>query len=151
MHAVYPLLLGALLFAIGLYGVLARRNAITVLMAIELLLNAVTVNLIAFGSLLRSTPLGDELNIGQVFTLFIITLAAAETGLGLAIVLMIYRQRGNADIDGQRELAEPLGGPTDETQPSADAAAVAPDADAQDESAQPARGARVLESTEAAR
>jgi len=113
MHAAYPLLLGALLFAIGLYGVLARRNAITVLMAIELLLNAVTINLVAFGSLIR-----DRYNVGQVFTLFIITIAAAETGLGLAIVLMIFRQRGSADIDAQRLLAEPLRGPTDETEPS---------------------------------
>jgi NADH-quinone oxidoreductase subunit K len=112
MHAAYPLLLGALLFAIGLYGILARRNAITVLMAIELLLNAVTVNLIAFGSLLR-----DQYNVGQVFTLFVITIAAAETGLGLAIVLMIFRQRGTADIDAQRTLAEPLRGPADETEP----------------------------------
>jgi NADH-quinone oxidoreductase subunit K len=114
MHAVYPLLLGALLFAIGLYGVLARRNAITVLMAIELLLNAVTINLIAFGSLIR-----DQYNVGQVFTLFVITIAAAETGLGLAIVLMIYRQRGTAAVDEQRELAEPLRGPADETEPGA--------------------------------
>ncbi|MGH6656145.1 MAG: NADH-quinone oxidoreductase subunit NuoK [Actinocrinis sp.] len=112
MHAVYPLLLGALLFAIGLYGVLVRRNAITVLMAIELLLNAVTINLVAFGSMLR-----DRFDIGQVFTLFVITIAAAETGLGLAIVLMIFRQRGSADIDGQRVLAEPLRGPSDETAP----------------------------------
>jgi NADH-quinone oxidoreductase subunit K len=109
MHAVYPLLLGALLFAIGLYGVLARRNAITILMAIELLLNAVTINLIAFGSLIR-----DQYNIGQVFTLFVITIAAAETGLGLAIVLMIYRQRGTASVDEQRELAEPLRGPSED-------------------------------------
>lgn len=144
MHAVYPLLLGALLFAIGLYGVLARRNAITVLMAIELLLNAVTLNLVAFGSLIQ-----DQFNIGQVFTLFIITLAAAETGLGLAIVLMIYRQRGSADIDGQRLLAEPLGGPSDETQPSADTVAIAPDAEAEDGRA--ASAGRELESTEAAR
>lgn len=109
MHAVYPLVLGALLFAIGLYGVLARRNAITILMAIELLLNAVTVNLIAFGSLIR-----DQYNVGQVFTLFVITIAAAETGLGLAIVLMIYRQRGTASVDEQRVLAEPLRGPADD-------------------------------------
>jgi NADH-quinone oxidoreductase subunit K len=124
MHAVYPLLLGALLFAIGLYGVLARRNAITVLMAIELLLNGVTVNLIAFGSLLR-----DTFNVGQIFTLFIITIAAAETGLGLAIVLMIFRQRGSADIDGQRQLAEPLGGPDDETDPAAQDPGSEPDAE----------------------
>ena len=148
MHAVYPLLLGALLFAIGLYGVLARRNAVTVLMAIELLLNAVTINLVAFGSLIR-----DQFNIGQVFTLFIITMAAAETGLGLAIVLMIFRQRGNADIDGQRQLAEPLGGPTDETEPSADAAAVAPDGDGDGDGEAEAElvAERALAETEAAR
>lgn len=104
MHAAYPLVLGSLLFAIGLYGVLARRNAITVLMAIELLLNAVTINLIAFGSIIR-----DVYNIGQVFTLFVITIAAAETGLGLAIVLMIFRQKGTSAIDDQRTLAEPRG------------------------------------------
>jgi NADH-quinone oxidoreductase subunit K len=104
MHAVYPLVLGALLFAIGLYGVLARRNAITVLMAIELLLNAVTINLIAFGSIIR-----DAYNIGQAFTLFVITIAAAETGLGLAIVLLIFREKGTSAIDEQRTLAEQFG------------------------------------------
>jgi NADH-quinone oxidoreductase subunit K len=102
MHAVYPLCLGALLFSIGLYGVLARRNAITILMAIELLLNAVTINLITFGSLLR-----DQYHIGQAFTLFVITIAAAETGLGLAIVLLLYRGRGSAAVDEQRALGEP--------------------------------------------
>ena len=152
MHAVYPLLLGALLFAIGLYGVLARRNAITVLMAIELLLNGVTVNLIAFGSLLR-----DTFNIGQIFTLFVITIAAAETGLGLAIVLMIFRQRGSADIDGQRQLAEPLGGPDDETEasaptpePSASAPGAVAVASVGAPGEQPAPGTE-LESVEAAR
>jgi NADH-quinone oxidoreductase subunit K len=114
MHAVLPLVLGSLLFAIGIYGVLARRNAITILMAIELLLNAVTINLVAFGSILR-----DALAAGQVLTLFVITIAAAETGLGLAIVLLIYRQRGTADPGAQRALAEPLGGPSDEAQPEA--------------------------------
>jgi NADH-quinone oxidoreductase subunit K len=103
MHAVYPLILGALLFSLGLYGVLARRNAIAVLMALELLLNAVTLNLIAFGSILR-----DRYGMGQVFTLFVITIAAAETGLGLAIVLLLYRQRATADLGEQRELAEPV-------------------------------------------
>lgn len=103
MHAVYPLVLGALLFAIGLYGVLARRNAIAVLMAIELLLNAVTLNLVSFSAILR-----DRYGMGQIFTLFIITIAAAETGLGLAIVLLVYRQRATADLGEQRELAEPV-------------------------------------------
>jgi NADH-quinone oxidoreductase subunit K len=103
MHAVYPLVLGALLFSLGLYGVLARRNAIAVLMALELLLNAVTLNLVAFGAILR-----DRYGMGQVFTLFIITVAAAETGLGLAIVLLLYRQRATADLGEQRVLAEPV-------------------------------------------
>jgi NADH-quinone oxidoreductase subunit K len=103
MHAVYPLVLGALLFSIGLYGVLARRSAIAVLMAIELLLNAVTLNLVAFGAILR-----DQYGMGQIFTLFIITIAAAETGLGLAIVLLLYRQRATADLGEQRTLAEPV-------------------------------------------
>jgi len=103
MHAVYPLVLGALLFAIGLYGVLARRSAIAVLMAIELLLNAVTLNLVSFGAILR-----DQYGMGQIFTLFIITIAAAETGLGLAIVLLLYRQRATSDLGEQRELAEPV-------------------------------------------
>jgi NADH-quinone oxidoreductase subunit K len=103
MHAVYPLVLGALLFSIGLYGVLARRNAIAVLMAVELLLNAVTINLVSFGAILR-----DRYGMGQIFTLFIITIAAAETGLGLAIVLLLFRQQGSADLSEQGELAEPV-------------------------------------------
>ena len=103
MHAVYPLVLGALLFAVGLYGVLARRSAIAVLLSIELLLNAVTLNLVSFGAILR-----DQYGMGQIFTLFIITIAAAETGLGLAIVLLLYRQRASADLSEQRELAEPV-------------------------------------------
>lgn len=114
MHAVYPLVLGALLFSIGLYGVLARRNAIAVLMAVELLLNAVTVNLVAFEAILR-----DRYGMGQIFTLFIITIAAAETGLGLGIVLLLYRQRASADVGEQRELAEPVEGfAADESLPS---------------------------------
>lgn len=114
MHAVYPLVLGALLFSIGLYGVLARRNAIAVLMAVELLLNAVTINLVAFEAILR-----DRYGMGQIFTLFIITIAAAETGLGLGIVLLLYRQRASADVGEQRELAEPVEGfAADESLPS---------------------------------
>ena len=101
MHAIYPLTLAALLFAVGVYGVLARRNAVAVLMAIELLLNAVNLNLVTFSSLLR-----DQYGMGQVFTIFLITVAAAETGLGLAIVLLLYRNRGNAAIDDARDLGE---------------------------------------------
>lgn len=101
MHTIYPLTLGALLFAVGVYGVLARRNAVAVLMAIELLLNAVNLNLVTFSSLFR-----DQYGMGQIFTVFLITIAAAETGLGLAIVLLLYRNRGTAAVDDARELGE---------------------------------------------
>ena len=86
------LLLGAALFAIGVYGVLARRNGVMVLMSIELILNAVNVNLVAFGALHGSV-------VGQVFALFVITVAAAEVGVGLAIVLLLYRNRASIDLD----------------------------------------------------
>jgi NADH:ubiquinone oxidoreductase subunit K len=86
------LLLAAVLFCMGVYGVLARKNAVLVLMSIELMLNAVNVNLIAFGAFR-----GDV--IGQVFALFVITIAAAEVGVGLAIVLLIFRNRANIDLD----------------------------------------------------
>jgi len=96
------LLLGAVLFCIGVYGVLARRNGVLVLMSIELILNAVNINLLAFGAMA-----GDQAAItGQVFALFIITVAAAEVGVGLAIVLLIYRNRTTVDLD---ELAEMKG------------------------------------------
>jgi NADH:ubiquinone oxidoreductase subunit K len=86
------LLLGAALFAIGVYGVLARRNGVMVLMSIELILNAVNINLVAFGALHNSV-------VGQVFALFVITVAAAEVGVGLAIVLLLYRNRSSIDLD----------------------------------------------------
>ena len=86
------LLLGAALFAIGVYGVLARRNGVMVLMSIELILNAVNINLVAFGALHNSV-------VGQVFALFVITVAAAEVGVGLAIVLLLYRNRASIDPD----------------------------------------------------
>jgi NADH:ubiquinone oxidoreductase subunit K len=86
------LLLGAVLFCIGVYGVLARANAVLVLMSIELILNAVNINLIAFGAMNGSIA-------GAVFALFVITIAAAEVGVGLAIVLLIYRNRTSIDLD----------------------------------------------------
>jgi len=85
------LLLGAVLFAIGVYGALARRNAVAVLMSIELILNAVALNLVAFGAMQGTVT-------GQVFALFVITIAAAEVGVGLAIVLLIYRNRRSVDL-----------------------------------------------------
>lgn len=86
------LLLSAVLFSIGVYGVLARRNGVLVLMSIELILNAVNINLVAFGAFQADTT-------GQVFALFVIAVAAAEVGVGLAIVLMLYRNRRSIDID----------------------------------------------------
>jgi NADH:ubiquinone oxidoreductase subunit K len=85
------LLLGAFLFCTGVYGALARRNAVLVLMSIELILNAVNINLVAFGAF-RSTVAG------QVFALFVIAIAAAEVGVGLAIVLLIYRNRRSINL-----------------------------------------------------
>src|ERR1051325_305053 len=85
------LFLAAFLFCVGVYGVLARRNGVLVLMSIELILNAVNINLVAFGAF-RDTVAG------QVFALFVIALAAAEVGVGLAIVLLIYRNRHSIDL-----------------------------------------------------
>jgi NADH-quinone oxidoreductase subunit K len=101
MPLLMPLMVGALLFALGVYGVLARRNAILVLMAVELMLNAVNLNLVAFDVYLR-----DGLLAGQVFTLFVITIAAAEIGLGLAIVLLVFRNRATVELDGLTDLRE---------------------------------------------
>ena len=101
MPLLMPVVLSTLLFCIGVYGVLARRNAILVLMAVELMLNAVNINLVAFDVWLR-----DELLAGQVFTLFVITIAAAEIGLGLAIILLVFRNRATAALDELRDLRE---------------------------------------------
>ena len=86
------LLFAAVLFSAGVYGVLARRNAVMVLMSIELMLNAVNVNLVGFSASLRDVS-------GQVFALFVIAVAAAEVGIGLAIVILLFRNRGNINID----------------------------------------------------
>jgi len=89
-----PLILffSAPLFSIGVYGVLARRNAVLVLMSIELMLNAVNLNLVGFSQLWRDLT-------GQVFALFVIAIAAAEVGIGLAIVILIYRNRETINVD----------------------------------------------------
>ena len=86
------LFLAAVLFCMGVYGVLARKNAVLVLMSIELMLNAVNINLVAFGAFRDNV-------VGQVFALFVITVAAAEVGVGLAIVLVIFRNRASIDLD----------------------------------------------------
>ena len=86
------LLLAAVLFALGVYGVIARRNGVMVLMAIELILNSVNINLVAFSVMSGTVS-------GQVFALFIIAVAAAEVGVGLAIVLAIFRNRRSVELD----------------------------------------------------
>ena len=91
------LLLAAILFCIGVYGVLARKNGVLVLMSIELILNAVNIILVAFGAYWH---VNDMANVtGQVFALFVIAVAAAEVGVGLALVLLIYRNRQSINID----------------------------------------------------
>ena len=86
------LLFAALLFSAGIYGVLARRNAVMVLMAIELMLNAVNLNLVAFAANLKDVS-------GQIFALFVIAVAAAEVGIGLAIVILLFRNRASINVD----------------------------------------------------
>ncbi len=84
------LILAAFLFCVGAYGVLVRKHAVLVLMSIELMINSVNMNLIAFS-------LRNDNVIGHVFALFVIAVAAAEVGVGLAIVLLIYRNRRSVD------------------------------------------------------
>lgn len=97
----WPLLLASALFAIGVYGVLVRRNAVLVLMGVELMLNAVNLNLVAFDAHFR-----DVLHGGQTLALFVIVIAAAEIGLALAIVLMVFRTHGHIEVDRLRALAD---------------------------------------------
>ncbi len=91
------LLLGAVLFCIGVYGVIARNNAVMVLMSIELILNSVNINLLAFDRMHNSLD-------GNVFALYIIAVAAAEVGVGLAMVLLIYRNRRSIALDELSEM-----------------------------------------------
>jgi NADH:ubiquinone oxidoreductase subunit K len=97
MLAVNFLLLAAVLFCIGVFGVIARRNAVLVLMSIELILAAVSLNFVAFA-------LMNENIDGQVFALFVMAIAAAEVGVGLAMVLMIYRNRKSIALDELSEM-----------------------------------------------
>ena len=87
------LLVSSILFCIGIWGLLNSRNAVRVLMSIELMLNAVNINLMAF-----SSYVDNNLIQGQVFTIFVITVAAAEAAVGLAILLSLYRNRVTVDL-----------------------------------------------------
>ena len=91
------LMLSATLFSVGLICVVIRRNMITVLMAIELMLNAVNINLIAFSQRLSSLE-------GQIFAIFVITVAAGEAAVGLAIIIQLYRLRSTINVDEARAL-----------------------------------------------
>jgi NADH-quinone oxidoreductase subunit K len=95
MRPVIPYVTAALLFGIGVYGVLRRRNAILLLMAIELMLNAVNLVLVTADATVRAALPHS----GQVFALFVIVVAAAEVGVGLAIVLQLYRLRASVAVD----------------------------------------------------
>jgi len=88
------LLLSAALFCVGVFGVLARRNAIAILMGVELMLNAVNINLVAFWRYLDPTAAT-----GQVFALFVLTVAAAEAAVGLALIIAIYRHRASVNVE----------------------------------------------------
>ena len=88
------LILAAFLFSVGIYGVLVRRNAVLILLSVELMLTGVNINMVAFGSFIQDALLG-----GQVFALFVITVAAAEVGIGLAIVVLIFRNRASVNVD----------------------------------------------------
>jgi NADH-quinone oxidoreductase subunit K len=95
MHPVIPYLIAAVLFGLGGYGVLTRRNAVLLLMAVELLLNAVNLVLVTADATVRAVLPAT----GQVFALFIIVLAAAEIGVGLALILALYRRRTSIAVD----------------------------------------------------
>ena len=98
MQAIIPLTLGALLFALGIYGVLSRRNAVLVLMSVEMMLASVLINLVTFNAIAFSEG-RDLLFTGQAFALFALAVGAAEVGIGLAIVLLLYRNRASVNVD----------------------------------------------------
>ena len=94
MTVIQFVLVGMALFSIGLYGVITRKNAVLILASVELMLAGVNINMVTFDTYLR-----DQLHAGQIFSLFIIALAAAEVGIGIAIILLIFRNLQTADID----------------------------------------------------
>ena len=91
------LVLGAILFGIGLYGAISKRNAIAVLMGIEIMLNAVNITMVAF-SFFNKVPRYATLLTGQIFAIFIITVAAAEAAVALAMIISIYRKLNSVDV-----------------------------------------------------
>jgi NADH-quinone oxidoreductase subunit K len=116
MHPVIAYLIAAVLFGLGIFGVLTRRNAVLLLMSVELLLNAVNLVFVTADATAKAdaTPRADATTnavlpaTGQVFALFVIVLAAAEVGVGLALILALYRRRSSIAVD-EIELTEPPG------------------------------------------
>lgn len=117
IHLIGPVILAAALAGTGVYGLLARRNAVLILIGAELILNAANVLLVTAGTLpagglvtLRGTAATaagpDPLLSGQVMAIFVVTVAAAEIGLALAVVLLLYRRRATSDLGAVRELGE---------------------------------------------
>jgi len=96
------LLLAFLLFAIGVYGILTRRNAIGILISMELMLNAANINFIAFAHFRAA-----DATAGSVFSLFVIAATACEMAIALAIAITVYRRHGHLDVDELRELRDP--------------------------------------------
>jgi NADH:ubiquinone oxidoreductase subunit K len=92
------LVLGAVLFCIGLFGALSKRNAVAILMSIEIMLNAVNITLVAYASAFLNAPVVGQRLTGQVFAIFIITVAAAEAAVALAMIIAIYRRRNTIDV-----------------------------------------------------
>ncbi|MBT8224670.1 MAG: NADH-quinone oxidoreductase subunit NuoK [Dactylosporangium sp.] len=107
MHPVFPFVVAALLFGVGAYGVLVRRNAVLLLMSAELMLNAVNIVLITADVTIQRTLKPALPATGQIFALFVIVVAAAEIGVGLAIILRLYRLRRAVAVD-EIPLADPL-------------------------------------------
>lgn len=95
MHPVIPFVTAAILFGLGVYGALVRRNAVLLLMSVELMLNAVNLVFVNADATVRAALPAS----GQIFALFVIVLAAAEIGVGLAIVLQLYRLRHSVALD----------------------------------------------------
>ncbi len=100
----WPILLGFVLFAIGLVGVTCRRNVLLMLLSVEIMLNAVNVLFVAFSRIHHDLA-------GQVFVFFAMVIAAAEVAVGLAIVIAVYRLRQSADVDDAQELGDVDQGP----------------------------------------
>lgn len=126
MHLSLAVAVSALLFGLGVYGVLARRNVIAILIAVELMLAAASLDLVAFDAYFR-----DLTHSGQIMVLFIVVIAAAEVGVGFAIVLNVFRLRETVAVDALTEMGEsapPPGAAPADDRPDADR----PDADRPD-------------------